>query len=152
MNNTYHIQHLKMNALASISCNTLPPTHLMPSMSSLMSKDIINQLTHLSTQQKADLLAASQENAKMFDGTLVLSTQKFIEKLTLMPNQYMLDCILFLAFIYPCSNMNWIICLSWESSPLRKKANGLLPLPHSSFPKMIVEFSGSVIFNNLMMG
>ena len=33
-------------------------------------KDVIDQLTHLNTQQKADLLQVLMENDQMFDGTL----------------------------------------------------------------------------------
>ena len=33
-------------------------------------KEVIDQLTHLNTQQKADLLQVLMENAQMFDGTL----------------------------------------------------------------------------------
>ncbi len=33
-------------------------------------KDVIDQLMHLNTQQKADLLQVLMENAQMFDGTL----------------------------------------------------------------------------------
>ena len=32
--------------------------------------DVVNKLTHLSTQQKADLLRVLHDNSKMFDGTL----------------------------------------------------------------------------------
>jgi hypothetical protein len=32
--------------------------------------DVVNKLTHLNTQQKADLLRALHENSKMFDGIL----------------------------------------------------------------------------------
>ncbi len=39
-------------------------------------KDVIDQLTHLNTQQKADLLQVLTENAQMFDGTLCVYPHK----------------------------------------------------------------------------
>ncbi len=48
-------------------------------------KDIIDQLTHLNTQQKADLLQVLMENAKMFDGTLSVYPHKKVH-LELDPN------------------------------------------------------------------
>jgi hypothetical protein len=62
-------------------------------------KDSIDQLTHLNTQQKADLLQALMENAKMFDGTLGVYPHKKLH-LELDPNakpiharQYPVPCI-----------------------------------------------------------
>ena len=39
-------------------------------------KDVIDQLSHLNTHQKADLLQVLMEKAKMFDGTLAVYPQK----------------------------------------------------------------------------
>ena len=48
-------------------------------------KDVIDQLTHLNTQKKADLLQVLMENAKMFDGTLGVYPHKKVH-LELDPN------------------------------------------------------------------
>ena len=48
-------------------------------------KDVIDQLTHLNTQQKADLLQVLMENAQMFDGTLGVYPHKKVH-LELDPN------------------------------------------------------------------
>ena len=48
-------------------------------------KDVIDQLTHLNTQQKADLLQVSMENAQMFNGTLGIYPHKKVH-LELDPN------------------------------------------------------------------